>query len=266
VDDFRVKIGFLDHPKTKRLRRRLGDRAVEHVMRLWEFATANASRREGDLTGMDNEAIADVCSFDGDPDVFVTTLTECGFLDGEPLSRKIHDWRDENPYVATWAERSAKSKRAAAARWGNSDAGGMPVAMLDHSLSNAPIPLPIPLPKKKNKNVSNGESVRAVSDHYVGVWPKRHRQATSAKVLRLIKARLAEGYSADELRLAIDGNAKSEFHTGNGHTSLELVLRDASKVDRFVSIARGEVSGKDKQATSGPTQHNYSYLQPFPED
>ena len=55
MDDYRVMVGFLDHPKTRRLKRRIGHEAVEVILRLWEFATSNASRREGDLSGLDND-------------------------------------------------------------------------------------------------------------------------------------------------------------------------------------------------------------------
>lgn len=146
MDDYRVMVGFLDHPKTRRLKRRLGPEAVEIVLRLWEFATSNPSRREGDLSGLDNEAIADTCRWHGDESQLVEALVDSGFLEGEPAAYRIHDWRDTNPYVATWRERSAQAKMAANARWGKPDAGSMPTAMLNHQISNAPSPSPSPSP------------------------------------------------------------------------------------------------------------------------
>jgi len=56
---------------------------------------------------------------------------------------------------------------------------------------------------------------------------------------KIIRARLGDGYSVEDLCLAIDGCAASAFHmgendTGQRYDSLCLILRDADHVDKFV--------------------------------
>ncbi len=62
-----------------------------------------------------------------------------------------------------------------------------------------------------------------------------------------VKARLAD-FSVDDLKLAIDGCAKSPFHTEGGHKDIELICRDSAHVERFLAIARGEVKPDGGQA------------------
>jgi len=64
----------------------------------------------------------------------------------------------------------------------------------------------------------------------------------SSKEWKLIAARLKEGYSVDDLRRAIDGNHASPFHCGENdgnkkYNSLELIVRDGSKVAAFMDLA-----------------------------
>ena len=80
-----------DHPKTRKLARRVGDvpRAIGLLHCLWWWAMDYAP--DGDLTKHDAEDIAIGCEWDGDPDDIIQALIECGFIDnGDGLS--IHDW------------------------------------------------------------------------------------------------------------------------------------------------------------------------------
>lgn len=81
-----------------------------------------------------------------------------------------------------------------------------------------------------------GPDEQAVIDHYRRVHPKRLKGAIPDKVLRLLRVAL-KGYSAEALCLAIDGNAASPFHREHGHLGLDLILRDASKIDYFLDLA-----------------------------
>lgn len=95
-------------------------------------------------------------------------------------------------------------------------------------------------PERRGERLSEDE--RKVVEHYRAVHPKRFRGGTPPKVLRLLRAAL-KSYPADELCRAIDGNAASQFHRENGHLGLDLILRDASKIDYFLDLAQ-------KQATA----------------
>lgn len=48
-----------------------------------------------------------------------------------------------------------------------------------------------------------------------------------------IRARLKDS-SIEEIKRAISGASKSEFHVENGHTDIELILRNRNKVEQFI--------------------------------
>ena len=53
--DIRLSIGFLDHPKTVKLQRQLGDAGILSLLRLWLWTAQN--RPSGILIGMDDDDI-----------------------------------------------------------------------------------------------------------------------------------------------------------------------------------------------------------------
>lgn len=60
---------------------------------------------------------------------------------------------------------------------------------------------------------------------------------------KLIRARLKDGYTADALMEAITGCSLSPFHMGENdsgtrYDGLDLIFRDAGKVDQFIGFAR----------------------------
>ncbi len=62
-----------------------------------------------------------------------------------------------------------------------------------------------------------------------------------------IRSRLKDGYTVEDLKLAIDGCAASAWHMGSNeretrYDSITLILRDADHVDRFIHI--GEMAHK----------------------
>jgi hypothetical protein len=82
------------------------------------------------------------------------------------------------------------------------------------------------------------------------VWKdvmKHPRSHLDEKRLRLIVARLKEGYAQDDLILAIVGCSASKFHMGENdggkvYDSIELIFRDAGKVDWFVNLGEQEIN------------------------
>lgn len=91
------------------------------------------------------------------------------------------------------------------------------------------------------------------------VWEayQRHhpRSVLTDKRRRLIRDRLAEGYTPERLVAAIDGNHLDPFSNGandrkQAYHDLELILRDAARIERFEEIAlaaNGRRSGSEKQ-------------------
>lgn len=162
--DFRVKPGFFRHPKTVKLKRRLGAEGTYSLLTLWAHAAEN--KPDGSFTGMDAEDIAIAADYDGDAQVFVKALCDIGFLEAcEEGIYHLHDWSEHNPWAASAPMRSEAARNAANARWakqkgekGNTescaphcaeDAPAMPdhaERMRPASNRNAPSPSPSPSP------------------------------------------------------------------------------------------------------------------------
>ena len=246
VDDYRVRVGFLDHPKTLRIKRRLGPGSVEILLRLFEFCTTSPSRRDGNLHGMDQEAIADALRYEGDPSVLVQALREVGWLDGRGKSLSIHDWAEINPYVANWKQRSASAQHAARIRWASGDHAAR---MRNQEKRNAPSPDPnpspdpIPKPGVKPVSVSSGEEVDPrvadVVHMYLNRYSDRSAQCMKPDARTLIRARLAEGYTIELMGQAIDGNRMDEWHVSRGLTQIKHVFKDSDTVDKWVAVYAG---------------------------
>ena len=117
-DDFRIPVGFFQHPKTVKLRRRLGGDAVIAFQQLIEFCAKTDGRHQGSLAGMSAEDIAISGLWDGDAETFVTTLRELRFLDGEPGALQMHEFEVHQPYIAGHDARSDAARHAAEIRWG----------------------------------------------------------------------------------------------------------------------------------------------------
>lgn len=221
MEDFRVRVGFVDHPKISRLRRRVGGTAVEMVLRLWDFCTK--ARRDGSLHGMDAEDIADVCRWEGDPNVLLEALQDSGLIDPCDDGWCVHDWAEEQPWVAGFEQRSQRARAAAAARWG--------VPQKSKAKRKT---------RKKRKtaprsaNTEFQQEVRAVVDHYRTIYPERLKGfSMDGQLAGKIRGRLREGYSVAELCEAIDGLHQIPFNVEKGHTSLELIVRNGGQVDKY---------------------------------
>lgn len=99
------------HPKTARLRRRLGiglPQAIGHLHLLWWWALDYAEH--GDLSGHDPDVIADAGGWEDEPGVFLRALIAAGFVD-ENL--RIHDWDDYAGRLIDRREANARRMREA---------------------------------------------------------------------------------------------------------------------------------------------------------
>ena len=90
-----MKRNTIDHPKMRRLARRVGGRAqaVGILECLWHWAARYAI--QGDIGRWPDEDIAEAVYWDGDPLEIVRHLVECGWVDEDATHRLvIHDWED----------------------------------------------------------------------------------------------------------------------------------------------------------------------------
>jgi len=94
-----------------------------------------------------------------------------------------------------------------------------------------------------------------VFDHWRQVMNHPNAKFDS-KRKKLITARLGDGYSSADLIKAIDGCKKSPYHMGDNdsHTvydGLDLILRDAQKVDSFMAKMNGHAPGNGNPLFAG---------------
>lgn len=145
--DIRVQLTIRNHPKLKRLRRLIGLGAMQYLVFLW--AAAAESRTDGDLNGWDDEDLADICDFEGEPQKLVQALKTAKWLDESDGHYRLHDWEEWQPWVVGAPERSKQGKHAADVRWQKADrmqsacdedAGSiesaMPPSLPNHTLPN----------------------------------------------------------------------------------------------------------------------------------
>ena len=168
MKDIRLSLGFLDHPKTIRLKRLLGWDGIESLIRLWFFAAQY--KPDGCLEGMVLEDIEIAAKWSGDFGLFVNTIDNLNWLEKKNGCYWLHDWEQHNGWVAHSNQRTERAKRGAAAKWDNYyknkeqlkqddilQAGSK--QKISTCLSSAPSPSPSPSPKPKDKNIDTSVSI-----------------------------------------------------------------------------------------------------------
>lgn len=121
--DIRLKLDIFEHPKVKKLSRRLGAEAVLSLLRLWLWAAAN--RPDGVLAAMDAEDVELAADWNGAEGALTAALTELRLLDvreegvraGAAPTYVIHDWRAHQAWASAAEDRSKAARRAAQMRW-----------------------------------------------------------------------------------------------------------------------------------------------------
>ena len=96
-------------------------------------------------------------------------------------------------------------------------------------------------PQEPTDDAASGEA-RAVFDHWCAVMQKGGKTSFDAKRRSKVQARLKDGYTAEQLKRAIDGCALTPHNMGANdrgekYNDLELICRDAAHVDRFIANA-----------------------------
>lgn len=91
---------------------------------------------------------------------------------------------------------------------------------------------------------------------------KTPRALLDDKRKRLIRTALKTGYTVDQLTEAITGCANSEWHMGKNdrgtkYNGLDLILRNAEKIDSFIELCRAPASAKPPRVYSDISKMNY---------
>ncbi|MDR1658869.1 MAG: hypothetical protein LBR94_00820 [Desulfovibrio sp.] len=167
--DFRVSVDFFSHHKARKLRKRLGATALLSLLQLWAYAAK--VRTDGNLSGMTPEDIELVSEWEGQDGEFVAILLEVGFLDQGEGGLLLHDWAENNPWVAEEKSRRERAQKNATSGWekrknkqlhdsGNADSmprqsDGNATAKQLHDSGNAPSPSPSPSPSPEENETSS---------------------------------------------------------------------------------------------------------------
>ena len=106
--DFRVSVDFFTHHKARKLQKRLGPVALLSLLKLWAYAAK--MRADGDLSGMTSEDVELAAEWEGDEGAFTATLLDVGFVDQDAERIRLHDWAENNPWVAEADARQDKSR------------------------------------------------------------------------------------------------------------------------------------------------------------
>lgn len=153
AQDFRISVDWRGHHKRKKVKRRLGAAGVLAIQDLWSFAAER--KPDGILSGMTPEDIAIAVDYDGDPDELITTLVEVGLLEVVDGVYLLHDWTENQPWVAGEPKRKASAKAAADAKWEKRNAVGIKndasrnaprIEKQQNRIAPSPSPSPSPLP------------------------------------------------------------------------------------------------------------------------
>lgn len=107
------------------------------------------------------------------------------------------------------------------------------------SLSLLDDPLPLSLSACEAQQ-THADTTHVVFEHWQTAMDSP-RSKLDGKRWKLIKTALALGYTGDDLCKAIDGCRKSPFHMGQNdkgiaYNGLELILRNAEKIDAFMAM------------------------------
>lgn len=164
---------------------------------------------------------------------------------------------------ARGGKKSGKSRRSAAAKI-EANASAVPEANATstaQAYTPAPSPAPAPTLLTPSSAQTAAQDVLQVFAHYRLKHKRAHpKPKSTSKEWRLIRDRFAEGYSLDDLKLAIDGCHKSRWHQGENdrkkrYDSLDLIMRDSTHVQQFLEIA-------DPGAATGPARSGPKYTPP----
>jgi hypothetical protein len=108
-----MEVGFANNRKTARLVARCGADGLLGLLRLFEYTTRN--RPSGNLSGLSDAKITDICEWDGEGN-FAATLATIGWLDGAENEREVHEWEDHQPFASKATERQKTASLGGKAR------------------------------------------------------------------------------------------------------------------------------------------------------
>jgi len=113
--DVRIATDYPDHPKIRKLKKRLGEAGI--MSHIFLLCYTGRVMPDGVLKDMDVLDIAQAAQWKGDPDEFVRVLVELGLLDQNSETYVIHNWKEHNFFCTTVKARSRSARRSGIISW-----------------------------------------------------------------------------------------------------------------------------------------------------
>ncbi|MFW1828064.1 DUF1376 domain-containing protein [Acinetobacter sp. ULE_I092] len=105
----------------------------------------------------------------------------------------------------------------------------------EHNINNKNICPPSGEPEPaKNQNFKN--EIQEIFEFWKATFGKSNQTVLDDKRKSKILSRLKQGYSVEQIKQGIIGCSKSDYHVERKHTDIELICREASKLDRFIEM------------------------------
>ena len=187
----------------------------------------------------------------------IDRLFDAGLLDKIESGYSLHDYLHYNPRASK--VRKIRKIRALQGSAGGSKTQANHQAKAQANLKQTTNPVPVPVPQrvvdpqaqsKEKASTESGDSAR-VFEHYRSL----HALAKMGKKAQVkLRERFREKWTSDELIEAIDGAHKTPWNngeeTGKKWLDLDLILRDADQVRRFIENNRDPPELRGPRVTS----------------
>ncbi|MBI5018419.1 MAG: hypothetical protein HZB55_23400 [Deltaproteobacteria bacterium] len=115
ITDIRVNVSLLSNRKYRKLKRRIGTEALEHLVSLW--AQVALQSPSGELSGWASSDVEDAAGWTGEPRTLFDALRDCGFIDNADGLLKVHDWETHQHWIVGAPKRSESARKVNEIRW-----------------------------------------------------------------------------------------------------------------------------------------------------
>ena len=227
---------------------------------LWWWALEYAP--DGDVEDFEPEDLADAADWPGDAAQFVDALLNCGPKDGPGFLARldgrlvIHDWEANQGSQFRARIHAAARKRAERDRKRDESVTDSDDVTLDRDsvtqgcdLAGAKDRPTRPTGQEEHSRAAElHQAVEKVFTHWAQVLGHPEARLTTDRKGK-ISSRLREGATVERLMQAIDGCAGSKYHMGDNqqgrrYDSIELIFRNAGKVDEFAEMVASKPGQK----------------------
>lgn len=114
--------------------------------------------------------------------------------------------------------------------------------------------------EKPKENLKN--EIQEVFEFWKVTFNKNNRTVLDNPRKSKIQARLKEGYTVEDIKTAIVGCSKSQFHIEGNHTDLTLICRDATKLDHFLAMSNpAQVATQPQTEDEQPAPTQYKVIE-----